>query len=103
MTPMACRTALRLSRPNTAGWLIHSRLDSSSASSAATVLASMPLAVPMLPRLSPSLDRLRGSEGVGGNPFRDEGAVADVGDGVFFRSGVPEVGDPSCAGWGVDG
>jgi hypothetical protein len=44
ITPMACSTALRESRPNTAGWLIHSRLDSSSASSARMVLASMPAA-----------------------------------------------------------
>jgi hypothetical protein len=45
MTPMACKTAFLLSRPKTAGWLIHSKLLSSSASSAATVAGSMPGAV----------------------------------------------------------
>lgn len=40
MTPMACKTAFRESRPKTAGWLIHSRLDSSSASKADTVRTS---------------------------------------------------------------
>lgn len=44
MTPMACSTAFLESRPKTAGWLIHSKLDSSSASSACIVLASMPAA-----------------------------------------------------------
>lgn len=44
MTPIACNTAFLESRPKTAGWLIHSKLDSSSASSAYMVLASMPAA-----------------------------------------------------------
>src|SRR6478735_972898 len=37
ITPIACRTAFLLSRLKTAGWLIHSRLLSNSASRAATV------------------------------------------------------------------
>lgn len=41
MTPMACSTAFLESRLNTAGWLIHSRLESSSASKAATARVSM--------------------------------------------------------------
>lgn len=40
MTPIACNTAFLESLPNTAGWLIHSRLDSNSVSKADTVRAS---------------------------------------------------------------
>lgn len=103
MTPMACRTAFRLSRPNTAGWLIHSRLDSSSASRAATVLASMPGVDPMVPRMRPSLDRLRGIAWDGNPLVADEVADA-VGDGECFLSGVPRVvGEASETGCGVEG
>ena len=42
MTPIACRTAFRLSLPNTAGWLIHSRLASSSVSRAERAAESIP-------------------------------------------------------------
>lgn len=42
MTPIACKTAFLESRPNTAGWLIHSNDDSSSVSRALKVIASIP-------------------------------------------------------------
>lgn len=42
MTPMAWRTAFLESRPNTAGWLIHSSEASSSVSRAVKVTASIP-------------------------------------------------------------
>lgn len=42
MTPIACRTAFRLSRPKTAGSPIHSRLASSSVSRAESAAVSMP-------------------------------------------------------------
>jgi len=42
MTPIACRTAFLLSRPNTAGSPIHSRLASNSVSRAESAAVSMP-------------------------------------------------------------
>ena len=42
MTPMDCKTAFRESRDKTAGWLIHSKLDSMSASKAFIVARSTP-------------------------------------------------------------
>lgn len=97
MTPIACRTALRLSRPKTAGWLIHSRLASSSASRAATVLTSTPA---VLLSVKPSVDRVLDIGGA--KPLAPEWAEA-VGEGVCFRSGVAEMGELSDPGWGVPG
>ena len=78
MTPIACRTAFLLSRPKTAGWLIHSRLASSSASRAETVFASMPAEEPT--------DRLS-FEPLAGIVLWPV-VIADVGEGVRRRSGV---------------
>ena len=87
---MACRTAFLLSRPKTAGWLIHSKLASSSASRAETVLGSIPGDVPMD---NASFERWRGI-GPEEKVWCEVLVFADVGDGVRRRSGVAvEVGD----------
>lgn len=88
ITPMAWRTAFLLSLPKTAGWLIHSKLASNSASRAATVLGSIPVEDPTE---SASFDRWRDIPPL---DWTREGVAELGGEGVRRRSGVAvEVGD----------
>lgn len=86
MTPMACRTALRLSRPKTAGWLIHSNDAASSVSSADMTSVSMPAAGVKGP-----IGSRRGGVGVRLGSI-EIGGLTDIGGGGRGPVGGPEGG-----------